>query len=78
MKRYGVLFTRLASRAIHLEVAKSLETDSFFNALRRFLARRGPIRLIRCDQWTNLVAARNELKEALREMNNNNKVKDVL
>ncbi len=77
MKRYGVLFTCLASRAIHLEVAKNLETDSFLNALRRFLARRGPIRVIRCDQGTNLVGARNELKEALKEMNKN-KVKDFL
>ena len=39
LKRYGVLFTCLASRAIHLEIANSLETDSFINALRRFISR---------------------------------------
>ena len=43
LKRYGVLFTCLASRTIHLEVAKTLETDSFINVLRCFLARRGPV-----------------------------------
>ena len=69
LKRYGVIFTCLASRAIHLEVAASLETDSFINALRRFLARRGPIRILPSDQGTNLVGARNELSEALKEMN---------
>ena len=69
LKRYGVIFTCLVSRAIHLEVAASLETDSFLNALRRFLARRGPIRISRTDQGTNLMGARNELNEALKEMN---------
>ena len=39
MKRYGVLFTCMASRAIHLETANSLETDAFINALRRFISR---------------------------------------
>lgn len=37
LKRYGVLFTCLTSRAIHLEVAYSLDTDSCINALRRFI-----------------------------------------
>ena len=69
LKRYGVIFTCFVSRAIHLEVAASLETNSFINALRRFLARRGPIRILRSNQGTNLMGARNELSEALKEMN---------
>ena len=68
LKRYGVLFTCLSSRAIHLEVSASLETDSFINALRRFINRRGPVRTIRCDQGTNLVGAKNELQKALSMM----------
>ena len=47
LKRYGVLFTCMASRAIHIEVAATLETDSFITALCRFICRRGPIRQLR-------------------------------
>ena len=68
VKRHGTLFTCMASRAIHIEVAHSMETDSFLQALRRVIARRGPIRELRSDQGTNFVGVENELKSALQEM----------
>ena len=70
MKRYGALFTCLSSRAVRIETANSLETDSFVNALRRFVARRGPVREIRSDQGTNPVGAEKEFRRALEEMDN--------
>lgn len=76
-KRWGVLFTCLSSRAIHLEVSNTLSTDSFINALRRFVARRGPVRQLRCDRGTNFVGAKNELDAALAELNTKT-VKDHL
>ena len=51
--RYGALFTYMTSRAIHLEVAESLDTDTFINALCRFIAIRGPIRHLCSDRGTN-------------------------
>ena len=68
MKRYGIIFTCLSSRAVHLEVVQNMETGSFIQALRRFIARRGSIRLIRCDNGTNFVGAKSELQRSLSEM----------
>lgn len=53
------MFTCLVSRAVHFEVVHSLTTGRFLNAF-RFVALRGSVREIRCDQDTNLVGAQNE------------------
>ncbi|XP_078495131.1 uncharacterized protein LOC144749905 [Ciona intestinalis] len=66
LKRYCVIFTCLNSRAVHIESLNSMDTDSFINGLRRFLARRGPVAQIRSDQGTNIVGACNELSAGLR------------
>ena len=69
MKRYGVIFTCSTSGAIHLEVTASLTTDSCINAIRRFLARRGPVEVIRSDNGTNLVGAEAELRREIASWN---------
>ena len=69
-KRWGVLFTCLASRAVHIEVAPDMTTNSFINAYRRFVSRRGQVRTLRSDCGTNIIGAKNELQAALSEMNN--------
>ena len=53
LKRYGLIFTCLASRAVHLETLNTMETDSFISALRRFIKRRGKVRELRSDQGPN-------------------------
>ena len=68
-KRYCVLFTCLAIRAVHVEVAQSMDTESFINALRRFIARRGLPREIRSDNGGNFVKGERELREALQSWN---------
>lgn len=70
-KRYGLLFTCLSSRAIHIEMLEDLSTDAFINGLRCFIAIRGAVRLIRCDHGTNFVGAKNEFSNALQEFDKN-------
>ena len=69
VKRYGVLFTCLSIRAIHIEVAHTLDTNSFINALRRFIARRGQPIQMRSDNGGNFVGGEKELREAVRNWN---------
>ena len=38
-----------------------MSTDSFMNALRRFLSRRGYVRVLRADNGTNFIGAENEM-----------------
>ncbi|XP_064644727.1 uncharacterized protein LOC135498401 [Lineus longissimus] len=68
VKRYGIVFTCLSMRAVHIETVTDMTTDAFINALRRLIAIRGPISLLRCDRGTNFVGARNELQNAWSEM----------
>lgn len=61
IKRYGCLFTCLTVRAVPIEIVHSLDTDSFINALQRFICRRGQVRCIRSDNGSNFVCAAKEL-----------------
>ena len=68
LKRYGVLFTCLSMRVVHVEIAATLEIDSFIMALGRFTAKRATVRETRCDNGSNFEGAENELKKAVEEM----------
>uniref|UniRef100_A0AAF5Q6S2 Integrase catalytic domain-containing protein n=1 Tax=Wuchereria bancrofti TaxID=6293 RepID=A0AAF5Q6S2_WUCBA len=48
-KRWVALFTCLATRAVHLELADSLCAEGFLNVFRRFVARRGYPEIILSD-----------------------------
>lgn len=69
-KRYGVIFTCLTIRAVHIEIVHFISTDSLIMALRRMAARRGWPRHIMSDNGTNLRGADTELKRSLLELDN--------
>jgi hypothetical protein len=69
VKRYGCIFTCLTSRAVHIEIVDSLDTDSFLNGLRRFIGRRGNPKIIRSDNGTNFKCGERELREAIAKWN---------
>ena len=71
VKRYGVLFTCFSLRAVHLEIAHSLDTDSCIHAIRRFLDRRGSVKPM-SDNSTNLVGAERELRESIQQWKQSN------
>lgn len=49
VKRYGCLFTCLTMRAVHIEVAYTLEADSFICGYQRFVSRQGKPKEIYSD-----------------------------
>ncbi|KAK3734280.1 hypothetical protein QZH41_015132, partial [Actinostola sp. cb2023] len=67
-KRWGAIFVCMNTRAVHLEVAKSLETDDFILVLMRFLNRRGHVKELRSDNGTNFVGAEREITESIKKM----------
>ena len=77
LKKYGCIFICLNIRAIHIEIADSLDTDSFLMALRRFIARRGQVKEIRSDNGTNFTAGCKELKIDIQNWNQK-KISDAL
>ena len=67
LKRWCCLFTCLTTRAVHIEVAQSLDTESCLAAVTRFIARRGYPSTIISDNGTNFVGAAKELKAFMDE-----------
>ena len=67
-KRYLCLFTCLTTRAVHLELAYSLDTNSFLNAFYRFVGRRVLPQVVILDNGTNFVGGQRELSDLVAQM----------
>ena len=68
VKRWGVLFICMASRACHIEIVPDLSTDSFIQCFMRFTARRGMYcRSLFSDQGTNFKGCDAEFKKLLQQ-----------
>ena len=77
VKRWSVMYTCLSGRAVHIESVNHIDTNSFIMSLRRFICRRGIVRLLRSDNGTNFVGSQNELKEMFLSLDHS-KVKSFL
>jgi len=62
-KAYLAVFCCFCTKAVHLELVTDLTTNAFIGALKRFIGRRGHCKVLHCDNATNFVGARNQLKE---------------
>ena len=66
MKRFLCLFTCLATRAIHLKIAYSVDNDSFLNAFYR--RRRGLHKVMFSDNGSNFIGAGRELRKLVEQL----------
>ena len=76
MKHWCCLFTCLTTRAIHIEIARSLVTDPCLVAVNRFIAGRGKPAIMISDNCTNFVGSARELKEYINSWNNDQNISD--
>ena len=63
VKRYGCVFTYLAMHVVHIEIAHSLNAESFLCAFSSFAARRGLPTNMYSNNGTNFVRASGILKD---------------
>lgn len=74
IKTYGCIFTCAVTRLIHLEVLKSMDTNNFLHAMRRFFSRRGIPNSITCDNAPTFLLSADILNNAII----NDPVSDIL
>ncbi|XP_037604330.1 uncharacterized protein LOC119475569 [Sebastes umbrosus] len=67
-KCWGVIFKCMTTKAVHLDLLNSLDSDAFLLALRRFISRRGKPMDLHSDRGTNFRRAERELQEAFHAM----------
>ena len=65
-KVWGVVFSCMASRAVHADLVEDLSTEGFLKTYQRFTALRGHPRRLWSDQGTNFVGAKPVLEDLYR------------
>lgn len=70
-KCFGVIYTCLTTRAVHLDIAENYSTEAFLGTFRRFVSIRGYPCTMHSDNGPQLVAANKELRDVSREFDLN-------
>ena len=68
-KRYGAIFSCLATRGTHIELVGGLSTNKFILVLKRFICRRGYPSRINKKNGKTFVGVKRELGHALKMLN---------
>ena len=76
LKRYLCRFARITIRAVHLEMAYGLDTDSFMNAFYRMTSRKGFPTQVTSDNGTNVIGAERELRDLVKALDKK-KIQDM-
>ena len=68
-KAYGVILNCMVSRTVHVDISADYSTEKFIMVLRRFVSLRGYPKKLFSDNWTQLVAANEELQRVTKGWN---------
>lgn len=67
-KRYGIIFTCLTYRAVHLELINDMSTDECLSSIRHLITHRGKVQKLYSDNGKNFVGANNKLARDVEEL----------
>ena len=68
-KRWGFLFTCLTTRAVHVEIVTSMDSNSCVMGVERFVSRRSTPAMIWSGNGTNIIGAGEKLRESIEKWN---------
>ena len=64
-KKWGFLFACLTTRAVHVEIVTSMDTNSCVKGVERFVSRRVTPDMIWSDNGTDFIGAEKEFQESI-------------
>jgi hypothetical protein len=70
LKAYISLFICMTTKAVHVELVGDLTTESFLNALKRLISRRGMVSKLYSDNATNFIGSKNDLHKRIQSDHN--------
>ena len=73
IKIWVLIFCCMSVRAVHFELLRTIDSDCFIMASRRYISRRGRVLHFYSDPGSNFTGAAPELKNALRLLNSDPK-----
>jgi len=67
-KAYGIIFNCLGTRAVHIDISPDYSAEKFLMVFCKFVSTRGYLSKIYSDNGSQLVAASEELKKMVKDL----------